>query len=375
MLNKEEIVRYSRHLLLPEIGITGQEMLKNAKVLVIGAGGLGCPVLLYLTASGVGEIGVVDFDRVDASNLQRQVLYTNGDIGKKKVAAAVDKLTMQNPHVEFISYDFQLTPKNALETIANFDIVIDGTDNFSTRYMVNDACVLLGKPLIYGAIYRFEGQVSVFNSRDKSGILGPTYRCLFPKPPDPSSSLNCSATGVLGVLPGIIGTIQANEAIKIITGVGEILSGRLLIVNMLTMNFNTIEVSRSSGFAKSMPESQADFKAVNYDFLCEMHSSSNIKNISPRELLQLLDERDKLQILDVREAGELPVAEGLVDLQISLSEIPDEVDKISKEKRVVVFCKGGQRSKRAIEFLQKEHQFSNLYNLEGGIIGLLNENQ
>ncbi|MDP1744961.1 MAG: HesA/MoeB/ThiF family protein, partial [Bacteroidota bacterium] len=220
MLNKEEIARYSRHLLLPEIGMAGQEKIKSAKILVIGAGGLGCPALQYLTAMGIGEIGIVDFDKVEESNLQRQILYSIEDIGKLKTEAAVSKLSKQNPFVKFNSYSVRLENKNAIELFSKYDLIIDGTDNFATRYLVNDACIILNKPLIYGSIYKFEGQVSVLNYTDSSGQSGPTYRCLFPTPPLSGSIPNCSEIGVLGVLPGIIGTLQATEAIKIISGIG-----------------------------------------------------------------------------------------------------------------------------------------------------------
>lgn len=368
MLNKEEISRYSRHLLLPEIGIAGQEKLKNAKVLVIGAGGLGCPVLLYLTAAGVGEIGIVDFDKVEESNLQRQVLYTVEDIGKPKAEVAAVKLAKQNPFVKFAVYPHQLNNKNALEIIKDFDIIVDGTDNFSTRYLVNDACVILDKPLIYGSIYRFEGQVSVFNYHNKNGIKGPTYRCLFPVPPGPESSPNCSEIGVLGVLPGIIGTLQANETIKLITSIGETLSGKLLIINALTMDFSTIEITRNSESLKLTPANAEAFKKNDYDFFCGIKETGGIRKITAQELLLLLDKKEEIQIVDVRELGEQPIVERLIDLQIPLAEIINQVDKISKEKQVVVFCRSGQRSMRAIELLKKEFGFNNLHNLDGGIL-------
>lgn len=375
MLNKEEISRYSRHLLLPEIGITGQEKLKNAKVLVIGAGGLGCPVLLYLSAAGTGEIGIVDFDKVDESNLQRQILYSTEDIGKSKVEVAVAKLTKQNPFVKLTAYNFKLDNQNALEIIRNFDIVVDGTDNFSTRYLVNDACVILNKPLIYGSIYRFEGQVSVFNYTDKNGLQGPNYRCLFPYPPSSESSPNCSEIGVMGVLPGIVGTLQANEAIKYITGIGNLLSGKLLLINALTMDFSTIEVSRNTESTKYTPANAEEFKKMSYDFFCATSKDNGIKLITVKELVKLLGERDKLQILDVREPGEQPDLDELIDLQISFGDILDEAEKISRSKQVIVLCQSGKRSRRAIELLQNRFHLDNLYNLEGGATGWLKEHQ
>ncbi len=376
MLSKEEISRYSRHLLLPEIGTEGQEKLKKAKVLVIGAGGLGCPVLLYLTAVGVGEIGIVDFDTVDESNLQRQILFAVEDVGKPKANVAADKLFKQNPFVKFTIHNLQLNNQNALDIIKNFDIIIDGTDNFATRYLINDACVLLNKPLVYGAIYRFEGQVSVFNFGNKNGINPPNYRCVFPEPPAPEFSPNCSEIGVLGVLPGIIGTLQANEAIKLITGIGEPLSGKLLVINALTMHFTTIDVHYDKGSYKNIPACTEEFLKMDYAYFCgSPNQSDDIKSITAGELISLLDKKENLQILDVRELGELPEVTSLSDLQIPLSEIDAQVHKISKEKKVIVFCRGGTRSKQAITLLQKKSEFKNLYNLEGGVLKYLKEFQ
>ncbi len=376
MLNKEEISRYSRHLLLPEIGTIGQGKLKNAKVLVIGAGGLGCPVLLYLTAAGVGKIGIVDFDTVDESNLQRQILYAVEDIGKYKAIVAADKLFKQNPFVKFTVYNLQVNNQNALDIIKNFDIIIDGTDNFATRYLINDACVLLNKPLIYGAVYRFEGQVSVFNFKDRKGINGPTYRCVFPEPPSPESAPNCSEIGVLGVLPGIIGTMQANEAIKLITGIGEPLSGKLLLLNALTMSFTTIDVSYNKESIKNTPANVEEFLKMDYNYFCGSHKHTDgIKDITAKELISLLDKKEKLQLLDVREPGELPVVTELEDLQIPLGDIKEQTNKISRDKKVIVFCRSGARSKQAITLLQNDFGFNNLYNLEGGVIQWLKECQ
>ena len=375
MLNKEEISRYSRHLLLPELGTTGQVKLKSAKVLVIGAGGLGCPVLLYLTAAGVGEIGIIDFDKVDESNLQRQVLYTVEDVGKLKVEVAAAKLFRQNSFVKFTTYNCKLDNQNALEIIQNFDIVIDGTDNFSTRYLVNDACIILNKPLIYGSIYRFEGQVSFLNCTDKEGTQGPSYRCLFPQPPAPESSFNCSEIGVIGVLPGIVGTLQANEAIKYITGIGKVLSGKLLLINALTMDFSTIEVVRNNETIKSAPANAKEFKKMSYDFFCGVSQNKSIKGITVRELVGLLDKREKLQIIDVREPGEQPALDELIDLKTALGDILDQADRISQSKQVIILCQSGKRSRRAIELLQNKFHLTNLYNLEEGVIGWLKDHQ
>ncbi|MEO6902556.1 MAG: molybdopterin-synthase adenylyltransferase MoeB [Bacteroidia bacterium] len=374
MLDKNELVRYSRHILLSEIGTAGQEKLKNAKVLVIGAGGLGCPVLLYLTAGGVGEIGIVDFDKIDASNLQRQVLYTVDDIGRLKAETAAAKLAQQNPYVKFTVFTQQLTTQNALEIINQYAIIVDGTDNFSTRYMVNDACVLLNKPLVYGAIYRFEGQVSVFNYKVEQQEQGPTYRCLFPVPPGLESTPNCSEIGVLGVLPGMIGTMQAAEVIKMITGIGTPLSGRLLLLNALTMDVNTLEIKRTCETIKGVPTNAEEFRKADYAFFCGDVPTA-IKSINAKQLLVLLKEKDKLQLLDVRNSDEEPVINDFFDLQIPFGDLLDEVEKLSRTKQVVVFCKSGMRSKRAIEILQKEFQFNNLYHLEEGLMGWIQGNQ
>jgi molybdopterin/thiamine biosynthesis adenylyltransferase len=244
MLNEQENKRYSRHLLLSDIGVSGQEKLKSGKVLVVGAGGLGCPVLQYLTAAGVGNIGVIDFDAVDLSNLQRQILYSTNDVGTNKALAAKNRLESLNPLIEITAYPYQLTNKNALELFAKYDLIVDGSDNFSTRYLVNDACILTGKTLVYGAIYKFEGQVTVFNYQD-----GPSYRCLFPEAPQQGSVPNCSEVGVLGVIPGIIGVYQANEALKIILGIGTVLSGKLLVIDALNnsqLELNIQKITRAN---------------------------------------------------------------------------------------------------------------------------------
>ncbi|MGE0569072.1 MAG: ThiF family adenylyltransferase, partial [Bacteroidia bacterium] len=324
----------------------------------------------------VGEIGIVDFDRIDESNLQRQILYTVDDIGKFKSEVAENKLSRQNPFVRFTIYTEQLNNQNALEILKDFDIVVDGTDNFPTRYLVNDACTILDKPLIYGSIYRFEGQVSVFNYTNKNGIKGPTYRCLFPAPPTPESSPNCSAIGVLGVLPGIIGTMQANETIKLITGAGETLSGKLLLINALTMNFDMIEIQRNNEAIKEAMLNHEIFLKTDYNFVCEdLQKTEKIKNVTAKELMMLLNKKEELQILDVREEGEMPDVEELVDLQIPLVCLAELVEKISRKKKVIVFCRSGGRSKKAIELLQKDFGFVNLYNLDGGILEwLMNKN-
>ncbi len=278
MLSKEEISRYNRHLILPGFGVQSQEKLKQSKVLVIGAGGLGCPVLLYLTAAGVGEIGIVDFDTVEESNLQRQVLFTVNDIGKPKAEVAAAKLSLQNQFIKFNTYSLRLENKSALAIFPEYDIIIDGTDNFATRYLVNDACVLLGKPLVHGAIYKFEGQVSVFNYTDRSGKTGPSYRCLFPVPPAAGSVANCSEIGVLGVLPGIIGTLQATEAIKLITGIGEPLSGKLMLFDALTMNSTLVKINRNQARVNDVPKDTAAFLKTDYDFFLRKQKQVDYKD-------------------------------------------------------------------------------------------------
>lgn len=367
MLSKNEIQRYSRHILLSEIGISGQEKLKHAKVLVIGAGGLGCPVLQYLTAAGVGTLGIVDFDSVDISNLQRQILYSVNDIGKSKVDCAVQRLSGQNPFVKFISHRVQISNQNALEIIKEYDLVIDGTDNFPTRYLVNDACVLLNKPLVYGSINRFEGQVSVFNYSNNKKENGPTYRCLFPEPPSSADVPNCSEAGVLGVLPGIVGALQANEAIKIITGIGDVLSGKLFMINALTLQNYTIAFERNETLANSVSLEQ--FKKNDYELFCNGSPTTASKEITSIELHQLLAvDRTAIQLIDVREVNEQPFVNALKELHIPLNSIIKNAGQIDPQKKVIVFCKTGVRSNHAIQALQKEKGMNNLYNLKGGVV-------
>ena len=374
MLNTEEIKRYNRHLILPGFGEAGQEKLKNAKVLVIGVGGLGCPVLQYLTAAGIGEIGVVDFDIIERSNLQRQVLYADADVGKMKAEVAALKLSKQNPFVKITTYPIRLSNKNALDIIEKYDLVIDGSDNFSTRYLVNDACVLMDKPLVYGSIFKFEGQVSVFNYSAASKEAGPTYRCLFPSPPDAESSLACSDVGVLGVLPGIIGVLQATEAIKVITGIGETLSGKLLLFDALTMNTRLIEVERNNAWASIAPKNKEEFLSMDYELFCENKQDvTGIRSISIADFQKIMADKNEIQLIDVREQGELPQINDLLDLHIPLSEIKNHHHRISKSKKVIVFCRSGNRSRKAIDLLQKEFGYTNLYNLEGGIIDWVEE--
>ncbi len=366
MFSKQEISRYSRQLLLPEIGIKGQEKLKQARVLVIGAGGLGCPVLLYLAAAGVGNIGIVDFDLVDESNLQRQIVFDVSDIGKQKTEIAKAKLQKQNPFVEIDIFNTKLSTENALDIFSAYDIIIDGTDNFATRYLVNDACYLLKKILISGSIFRFEGQVVVFDFRKENA---PTYRCLFPSPPAAHLAPSCSVAGVIGVLPGIIGTLMANETIKISTGIGEILTGKLLVMDVLNMHFQTLEFERNMEAVNAIPKTEIEFKKMDYEYFCGSKTKDISSNeISVDELLNLISSNENIQLIDVREKNEQPEIAALKDLKIPLNEIENRVHEISKDKKVIVICQSGIRSKQAIEILQNKYGFENLFNLKGGLM-------
>lgn len=350
----DELKRYNRHIILSEIGIEGQTKLKQSKVLVVGAGGLGCPVLQYLTAAGVGTLGVIDHDVVSVSNLQRQILYTAEDVGYSKAEKAVEKLSKINPFVSLKSFSFKLTKENALEVIEEFDLVIDGTDNFTTRYLVNDACVILNKPLVFGSIFKFEGQVTVFNYNN-----GPTYRCLFPEPPADGQVPNCSQIGVLGVLPGIIGTLQANEAIKIIVGIGEVLSGRLFVIDLLSF--------QSQQYKFSKVEKNAQIKALgDYDEVCITVEKTEIKEWDVYELKEALDRNENIEIIDVRAPFEFEIC-NLGGNHIPLESIPDSVNQIGRDKKTVVICHHGLRSREAIKYLQENHHYENLFSLKGGI--------
>jgi sulfur-carrier protein adenylyltransferase/sulfurtransferase len=338
--------RYSRHLILKGFGKEAQQKLLDASVLVIGAGGLGCSFLPYLTAAGIGKIGIVDFDTVSESNLQRQVLYDTAMVGKPKVVMAKQRLKALNPEIEIVAYQAALTPKLAVELFPEYDLIIDGTDNFSTRYMVNDACMLFDKPLIYGAIFRFEGQVGVFNYTDSKGNQGPTYRCLYPTPPEPGSVPDCSEAGVLGVLPGFIGIIQANEAIKVLTGIGAPLSGRIQMINLLTMQTQEVNIARQD-FPQNAPKDIASFLNFDYDFSCK---NSEEETMSPEEFSQLND--DDFQLLDVREPFEQPkLNQG--EHCIPLSQLLIQAEILNKDKPIIVFCKSGIRSTKAVRQLKK----------------------
>lgn len=362
MLTNLEKNRYNRHLILDKIGVEGQEKLKASKVLVIGAGGLGCPVLLYLTAAGVGNIGIIDFDMVDETNLQRQVLFTIEDIGINKALAAQKRLKALNNHVNFTIYQEKLTTKNALTIFSAYDIIVDGTDNFSTRYLVNDACVITNKPLVYGAVYKFEGQITVFNYKN-----GPSYRCLFPKPPKHGDVPNCSEVGVLGVLPGLIGTQQANEVLKIVLEIGEVLSGKMQIYNALEASFYSLHIKRVEQEIEKVLANAPSFEKFDYDFFCGIEKqSTKQKEITAQELKILLT-NENIQIIDVRAPWEQPKIEVLNAINIPLQDIPTQLEKINRSKKTVVFCQHGVRSLNCIAFLETQG-FENLINLKDGIV-------
>jgi len=358
-LTDEEKYRYSRHLLLNEVGDEGQLKLKQSKVLVIGAGGLGCPVLLYLSAAGVGTIGIIDFDTIDESNLQRQIIFNSSDVGRSKTEVAKEKIIAKNPYINVVTYNEELTNNNALEIFENYDI-IDGTDNFSTRYLVNDACVLANKPLVYGAIHKFEGQVSVFNYQD-----GPTYRCLFPVPPKAGTVPSCSEVGVIGVLPGIIGTQQATEAIKIILGIGSVLRGKVLVYSSLQASFMELKIEKSVDLKQFGIANAVDFKAFDYKFYCGISNE-----ISESITLDVLEKMPiETFVIDVRESWEKPSLKNKQVLNAPLDDLDDYTDDIPNDVTVYVLCQRGARSQAAIDYLKKEYNFTNLINVEGGMLG------
>jgi adenylyltransferase/sulfurtransferase len=364
-LNKDEILRYSRHLIMPEVGMEGQLKLKQAKVLCIGAGGLGSPVALYLAAAGVGTLGVVDFDIVDFTNLQRQILHGTADVGRKKLESAAESIAAINPNVEIRKFETRLTSANALEIIRDFDIVVDGTDNFATRYLVNDACVLTGKPNVYGSIFRFEGQASVFATKG-----GPCYRCLYPEPPPPGVVPSCAEGGVLGILPGLVGVIQATETIKLILGTGEPLIGRLLLVEALGMRFRELKL-RKNRECPACGDHPTVTELIDYEQFCgirgeEKPSAGTIAGMTPEELKQKLDAGDDLFVLDVREPNEYQIC-NLGGHLIPLNDLPRRMGELDKSKEIVVHCRSGVRSAKAVDYLQTQG-FTNVHNLTGGIL-------
>jgi sulfur-carrier protein adenylyltransferase/sulfurtransferase len=361
MLLSAERTRYAKHLNLPEIGMEGQLRLKAARVLVVGAGGLGCPVLLYLTAAGVGTIGIIDPDVVDLSNLQRQVIYTTDEVGKSKAKAAANHLQRLNPELTFDTFALALEPANARSIIDDYDIVVDCTDNFSVRYLVNDVCVTLGKPFVYGAIYRFEGQVAVFNADLGNGQRGPTYRCLFPEFPNEIEIPNCDETGVLGVLPGVIGTYQANEVIKLITGIGQGLTDKLLLVDLLNMTHQTIKARR-----------RADAGTLAANGLATGYRPADAPNagpqkMSPRDLADRLARGESIYLLDVRERAEYDVCHLDGAVLMPLDVIPNNYKRIPTDQPVVIYCHHGIRSANVAAYLFAQTGRANLYNLDGGI--------
>src|SRR5271169_4155230 len=370
-LSKEEIQRYSRHLIMPEVGMEGQLKLKRARVLTIGTGGLGAPLGLYLAAAGVGHLGLVDFDVVDSSNLQRQVTFTTADVGKPKSEAAKARLSALNPAIEIVSYDTRLTSDNALELFRDYDIIVDGTDNFPTRYLVNDACVLLGKPNVYGSIFRFEGQATVFGYPG-----GPCYRCLYPEPPPPGLVPSCAEGGVLGVLPGIVGSIQAMETIKLILGAGEPLVGRLLLFDALAMRFRELKLKRNPE-CPLCGEHRTITKLIDYEEFCGIRGeeapamTDGIPEITAKELKARLDRGDDLFILDVREPHEYQIC-NLNGKLIPLGELPRRVHELDTSREIVAHCRSGKRSAEAVDFLRKAG-FRKILNLKGGILAWSDE--
>ena len=358
-LTPEEQERYGRHLILPEFGLEAQLKLKNASVLVVGAGGLGCPVLQYLAAAGVGHIGIVDFDRVEESNLQRQILYSVDDIGKSKVLVAKSKLEKLNPHIKITAIERRINKSNVFEILENFDVIADGTDNFSTRYLVNDACVLAGKTNVFASIFRFEGQVAVFNFLNNDGTRGVNYRDLHPEPPKDGLVPNCAEGGVLGVLPGIIGSMQASEVIKVITGVGEALVDRIFIFDAASFSSHILKIKKNPSVdITELPDDAID---------CEI---SLVHDMAAHVLRDLIECNTDLQLIDVREPHEF-AARNIGGELIPLSKILELSNQISRDIPVVIHCQSGARSRKAVELLQREKGFTNLSNLKGGLLSFL----
>ncbi|MFL5620994.1 MAG: molybdopterin-synthase adenylyltransferase MoeB [Gemmatimonadaceae bacterium] len=364
-LSSDEILRYSRHLILPEVALEGQQRLKASRVLLIGAGGLGSPLALYLAAAGVGTIGLVDFDVVDVTNLQRQIVHGTKDVGRPKLESARDRLKDMNPHVHVEGYETRLTSENALEIVRDYDIVIDGTDNFATRYLTNDACVILGKPNVYGSIYRFEGQSSVFATED-----GPCYRCLYPEPPPPGLVPSCAEGGVLGVLPGLVGTIQATEGIKLLLGIGEPLIGRLLLIDALSMQFRTMKLRKNPDCPACGTHEIREL--IDYDQFCGIggdpeQDPNGVPEIVPAELAAKQQRRDDFDLIDVREPHEWAIAKIPGARLVPLSAFTESLATFDSARDIVVHCKMGGRSAKAVRQLQAAG-FKRVWNLAGGIL-------
>jgi molybdopterin/thiamine biosynthesis adenylyltransferase/rhodanese-related sulfurtransferase len=365
-LSNEEILRYSRHLIMPEVGMEGQLKLKNAKVLLIGAGGLGAPLGLYLAAAGVGRIGLVDFDVVDYTNLQRQVIHGTKDVGRKKLDSAGDRMADINPHIRIDRHEVALTSENALQLFQDYDIVVDGTDNFPTRYLVNDACVLSGKPNVYGSIFRFEGQATVFAYPG-----GPCYRCLYPEPPPPGLVPSCAEGGVLGILPGMIGIVQATETVKLILGIGELLVGRLLLYDAMNMRFRELKLRRDPE-CPVCGDHRTITKLIDYEQFCGIPAQPEPAaavqgDIDPTEVKQKLDRGDQFVLLDVREPHEYQICNIPGARLIPLGDLPKRVNELDSADEIVAHCKSGMRSAKAVDFL-KQAGFRKVRNMKGGIL-------
>ena len=366
-LSKEEILRYSRHLIMPEVGMEGQQKLKAARVLCIGAGGLGSPLAMYLAAAGVGTLGIVDFDVVDFTNLQRQIIHSTADVGRKKLDSAAETISGINPFVKVEKFETRLSSQNALELFREFDVIADGTDNFPTRYLVNDACVLTGKPNVYGSIFRFEGQASVFATK-----VGPCYRCLYPEPPPPGLVPSCAEGGVLGILPGLVGVIQATETIKLILGSGDSLIGRLLLIDAMGMKFRELKL-RKNPECPACGAHPTVTKLIDYEQFCGIPNATAahpstvnaIPEIQPQELKRRLDAGEDIFILDVREPHEYQIC-NLGGYLIPINDLPRRVNELDSSRQIVAHCKMGGRSAKAVEFL-RQAGFKNVVNLAGGI--------
>ncbi|HEY6395760.1 MAG TPA: molybdopterin-synthase adenylyltransferase MoeB [Candidatus Binataceae bacterium] len=365
-LSQDEILRYSRHLIMPEVGMEGQLKLKNASILLVGTGGLGAPLGLYLAAAGIGRIGLVDFDVVDFTNLQRQVIHGTKDVGRKKLDSAADKMHDINPNVRIDKHEVALTSENALRILADYQIIIDGTDNFPTRYLVNDACVILKKPNVYGSIFRFEGQASIFGYPG-----GPCYRCLYPEPPPPGLVPSCSEGGVLGILPGTIGLVQATEAVKLILGIGEPLIGRLLLYDALAMRFRELRLRRNAE-CPVCGDHPTITNLIDYQEFCGIphaapQSAVKTGEIGPVEVKAKLDRGEKFQLIDVREPHEWQIGHIPQAKLIPLGELPKRVNELDRSVEIVAHCKSGVRSAKACDFL-RQAGFKNVSNMTGGIL-------
>jgi adenylyltransferase/sulfurtransferase len=376
-LDAEEIKRYSRHLIMPEMGVEGQRKLKAGKVLCIGAGGLGSPAAMYLAAAGVGTIGVVDYDVVDFSNLQRQIIHGTTDVGRSKLASAKDRLEALNPHIDVQTYETALSSQNALELFGPYDVILDGTDNFPTRYLTNDACVILGKPNAYGSIFRFEGQASVFGTKE-----GPCYRCLYPEPPPPGLVPSCAEGGVLGVLPGVIGVIQATESIKLLTGIGEPLIGRFLIYDALRMRFRELKLKKDPD-CPVCGKNPTVTKLIDYEQFCGLRPEPTAAEVAaamktqalettPLEVKRRLDAGEALLILDVREPQEYQINRIPGSTLIPLGELPRRYQELDPDQEIIAQCKSGQRSAKAADYLRTVG-FKNVKNLRGGILAWIDQ--